>query len=205
MGISVNTIKVHRSIKTSEHTGVLGMYEAKYIYLTPKCLLRSNLTEKKYKMIRMLWLGWRQKTSGTQLHAHTYCKPERKLHPLNNNSEWNVFSSFIVFFFSLHSSSLMDGKTCRCGFSLIWESTCFIQKGLGCLQKKLLKPEPLINRPRDCSDLCLKVLSRSGRVYNQHNWLDGVGTADKDIRSVCSLWVRAEWVITITQVLESIN
>lgn len=179
------------------------MYEGKhkYIYLTPKCLLRSNLPEKKSKMIRMLWLVWKQKTSGTQLHAHTYCKPERKLHPLNNNSEWKVF-----FFSSFHSSSPMDGKTCRCGFSLIWESTCFIQKGLGCLQKKLSKPDPLINRPRDCPDLCLKVLSRSDRVYNQHDWLDIVGTADKDIRSMCSLWVRAERVITtLTLALESIN
>lgn len=125
-------------------------------------------------------------------YSHTLTANQR-----GNYIRWTIIQSgkffpLLLFFFfsSLHSSSLMDGKTCRCGFSLICESTCFIRKGLGSLREKSPKPEPLISGPRDRPGLWLKVLSRSSKVYNQLYWLDVIGTADKDIRSVCSHWVR---------------
>lgn len=90
---------------------------------------RSNFKEKKYKMIRMVWLGGRQKTSGTQLLAHTYCKPERKLHPLNNNSEWKVFSSFIVFFFFPLSTLPLWWMVKHAGVGFLWYASPHVSFG----------------------------------------------------------------------------
>lgn len=86
------------------------------------------------------------------------------------------FSSFIVFSF-LHSSSLMDGKICRCGFSLIWDTTCFIQGLLGwlcCKPSETLSP----SGPNTAQ------VSERRCFYNQHDWLDETGNADKGFRCV---------------------
>lgn len=144
----------------------------------------------------MVWLGWRQKTSGAQLLAHTYCKPERKLHPLNDNSEWNVFSL---------STLPLWWMVKRAGVGFLWYESPHVSFGR-VLASFGRNHQSQSLSSRDCPGLWLKVLSRSGKVYNQLYWLEVIGTVDKDIRSLSSHWVRAVHKIpTLTLALESIH
>lgn len=121
------------------------------IHLTLNCLSKEGENEDGLIMSKAanIW-NLMQATP----HRHTHYKPWRKLHLSNNDSEWKGF------FF--HSSSLMDGKMCRCGFSLIWECICFIWRGLGCVglagnrqSQSLSTPDPEIVQVtwRSCLDL----------------------------------------------------
>lgn len=117
----------------------------------------------------MFWLDWRQKHLEHN-YTHIYYKPERKLHLLNNNSEWKVFP--LLLFFPLWWMVKCAGV----GF-LWYESPHVSFRGFLAAFGRNCQSQSR-SFFRDCPGLWLEVLSRSGRVYNQHYWLDDIGTAD---------------------------